>query len=215
MRGLRAEDRLILVGVRGLRSVRRSFNVTAWLVKERYCVLGRKAKTSSRGDFGDYEWHSTRAWAAGAGGIYLNLEGREPLGVVSSGKESEELLEEIRTKLLALRDEGRPVVREVIRGSELFKGPAAERAPDLMVLLHPGYGVGPAGRCGAVPARVFQDSTKPWIPFADGSHPAHAHGVLMTTFAPRGDPSVLDVAPTVLGFFGIKPPPSCSGLSFW
>jgi predicted AlkP superfamily phosphohydrolase/phosphomutase len=215
MKGLGAEDRLILVGVRGIRPVRRTVNLTAWLVKERYSVLARKARTSVRDDFEDYDWQATRAWAAGAGGICLNLEGREPSGIVGQGQEAEDLLEEIRMRLLAWRDGGRPVVREVLAGGELFKGPAAGRAPDLLVLLHPGYGVGPAGLRGAVPARVLEDSTALWVPFADGAHPADARGVLMTTFTPRGDPSVLDIAPTVLGFFGIKPPPSCSGRDLW
>lgn len=215
MKGLHAEDRLILVGVRSARPVRREFNLTAWLVKERYCVLQRKARTSSLDGFADYDWQATRAWAAGSGGIFLNNEGREPVGVVQQGQESEDLLEEIRSKLLGLRDEGRPVVKEVLRGDELFQGPARGRAPDLLILLQSGYGIGPAGMFGGVPARVFQDSKRPWVPMADGGHPSDARGVMLTTFTPRSEPAVTDIAPTVLGFFGIKPLPSCTGKNLW
>jgi len=215
MKGLSASDRLIVVGVRGVRPVRRELNLTSWLVKEGYTTLLRKAKSSTKDGYADVDWERTRAFAAGAGAIYLNLAGREPQGVVQSGEEAKDLLEDLRRKLLALRDGSSAVVKDVVSGADVFSGPAADRAPDLLVVLQAGYAIGPACRLGAVPPRVLQDSTQPWIPAADGGDPADARGVFLATLPPRTDPSVVDVAPTVLGFFGIKPPPTCTGRNLW
>jgi len=215
MKGLSASDRLIVVGVRGVRPVRRELNLTSWLVKEGYTVLQRKARSSARDGYADVDWERTRAYAAGAGAIFLNLSGREPIGTVESGDDERDLIADLREKLLALRDGSNPVVRDVVPGAEVFAGPAGERAPDLLVVLHPGYAIGPGCRLGAVPAAVLQDSTTPWIPAADGGDPVDAGGILLATLPPRGDPSVLDLAPTTLGLFGIKPPPTYTGRNLW
>lgn len=215
MKGLSASDRLIVVGVRGLRPVRRELNLTTWLVKEGYTVLARKARSSGRDGYADVEWDRTRAYAGGAGAVYLNLDGREPHGTVQPGQEALDLLDELRDGLLAIRDGSSPVIKDVVTGAEAFSGPALDRAPDLLVVLHAGYAIGAAGRLGAVPPSVLQDSTRPWIPAADGGDPADAAGVFLATLPPRGDPSVVDVAPTVLGFFAIKPPPTCTGRNLW
>ncbi len=215
MKGLSASDRLIVVGVRGLRPVRREVNLTTWLVKEGYTALARKARASAKDGYADVEWERTRAFAAGAGAIYLNLAGREPHGTVQPGEEARDLLEEIRGKLLALRDGSSPVIKDVVPGQEAFSGPAVDRAPDLLVVLHAGYAIGAAGRLGAVPPAVLHDSVRPWIPAADGGDPADARGVFLATLPARGDPAVVDVSSTVLGFFGIKPPPTCTGRNLW
>ena len=215
MKGMRASDRLLVVGERGLRSVRREFNPAAWLVKAGHLKLVRGARAGGREGLADVDWASTRAYAAGAGGLYLNLRGREPGGTVEPGAEADALLESIRAALASLGDGGRPVVGEILAGEEAFRGPAADRAPDLLVVLEPGYGIGPAGQLGAVPARILADSSDAWIPGADGGDPADAHGVVLSTVAVRPDGSILDVAPTVLGFFGLKPTPVCTGRDLW
>ena len=215
MKGLTASDRLIVVGVRGVRPVRRELNLTTWLVSEGHTALARKARSSSRDGYADVDWERTGAYAAGAGAVYLNLAGREPRGAVQPGSQAQELLDDIREGLLALRDGSSPVVKEVVVGAEAFSGPALDRAPDLLVVLHAGYAFGPACRLGAVPAAVLQDSARPWIPASDGGDPADAGGVLLATLPPRGDPSVVDLAPTVLGFFKVKPPPTCTGRDLW
>lgn len=215
MKGLRASDRLIVVSARGTRPVTRTFNLTAWLVKERYMCLERKAKSSPKAWLADVDWQSTRAYSAGAGFVYLNLAGREPAGTVEPGQEADRLAGEIRSRLLALRDGERHVVKEVLAGDELFAGPASARAPDLVVVLGPGYGIGPGSQRGAVPSRVLEDSTRPAAGGADGGDASDARGILLSTLPVRSEPVVVDVAPTVLAFFGIKPPPSYTGRNLW
>lgn len=67
-------------------------------------------------------------------GVYLNLQGREPEGIVSSDRREEAILR-VRAALLQARDpwNGQRVVSAVHRREALFEGPWLSRAPDLLV----------------------------------------------------------------------------------
>jgi predicted AlkP superfamily phosphohydrolase/phosphomutase len=70
-------------------------------------------------------------------GIYLNLAGREPRGIVPAEQKRETVLK-VRAALLSVRDpwSGQPVFKGVVPREELFDGPHLERAPDLLLDLH-------------------------------------------------------------------------------
>jgi predicted AlkP superfamily phosphohydrolase/phosphomutase len=214
LKSLGPADRIIVLSARGERTVRREFNLTSWLAREGYLVLAAKAKSSKRDELADVDWTKTRAYSSGAGGIYLNLAGREPFGIVEPGARSDALLAEISTRLGSFTEGASPVVKEVLSGADLFAGSPAT-SPDLLVVLEPGYGISADSYAGAVPASLLVDSTGAWIPAANGGDPVDAAGVLLTTLPPAGAPTVLDVAPTILHVMGVKPPPTCVGKSFW
>jgi predicted AlkP superfamily phosphohydrolase/phosphomutase len=81
------------------------------------------------------DWSKTRAFSYTPSGIYLNLKGRERQGTVEPGAEAERLLDEIKERLLDLRDpvSGHKVVRRVVRSHEIYRGPRLEMAPDLVI----------------------------------------------------------------------------------
>lgn len=80
------------------------------------------------------DWSETRAFSAPnpQQGIYLNLKGREPYGIVDES-DYEALRTEICERFAALKDpvDGRPVADRVYRREEVMEGPEAELAPDL------------------------------------------------------------------------------------
>jgi predicted AlkP superfamily phosphohydrolase/phosphomutase len=80
------------------------------------------------------DWSRTRAFSAPIPqqGIYINLEGREPHGIVPAG-EYEAVREEVVERLGSLvdSDDGRPVADRVFRREEVMDGPEARYAPDL------------------------------------------------------------------------------------
>lgn len=107
----------------------------------------------------------TAALALDPGRIYLHWDGRFPGGWLRPGPEAEALAERLRAGLLALRyqriapgPDGRPAlvaeapIAAVHRGRELYRGPAAALAPDLVAVAAPGYslraGMGRAGVFG-------------------------------------------------------------------
>lgn len=80
------------------------------------------------------DWSQTKAFSAPIPqqGIYVNLEGREPHGIVAQA-DYERVRDEIVERFAALvdPDDGRPVVDRVYRREEVMHGPEAEHAPDL------------------------------------------------------------------------------------
>ena len=97
-------------------------------------------------------WEVTSAYAVGLNSIYLNVAGREGRGIVEA-TELEELLDEIKTKLLAWTGpDGQPVVSRVLLKHEVFSGPYTRLGPDLVVGYAPGYRASSETGLGKVPA---------------------------------------------------------------
>jgi predicted AlkP superfamily phosphohydrolase/phosphomutase len=88
--------------------------------------------------FANIDWAGTKAYCseilASPPSIWINKKGEKPAGVVSEA-EYEPLLAEITRKLGELRDPrtGEPIISRVYRRDELFHGPYAKEAPDLIL----------------------------------------------------------------------------------
>lgn len=85
----------------------------------------------------------TVALALDPGRIHLHLRGRFPQGHLSPGPEAEDLAARIREDLLELTHHGpdgpaRPIERVYLK-QELYHGPFADEAPDLVARAAPGY----------------------------------------------------------------------------
>ena len=91
----------------------------------------KKAKTAAQGSI---DWSKTKAFSAPIPqqGIYVNLEGREPNGIVSAA-DYEAVRDEIIERFGSLvdPDDGLPVADLVHKREDVVWGPEAERAPDL------------------------------------------------------------------------------------
>lgn len=104
-------------------------------------ALGRRF-TQAKGDMESFlfssaiDWAHTSAYSLGAcGNIFINLQGREPQGTVAPGAPYEQTKQAIRERLLLLRDPESHalLVERVWDRRELYHGPFADRAPDLVV----------------------------------------------------------------------------------
>ena len=90
------------------------------------------------GSFGNIDWSATKAYCseilAAPPSVWINTKGDKPFGIVSE-EEYEPLLREISEKIGGLKDPrtGEPIVSRVYRRDELFHGPFAQEAPDLML----------------------------------------------------------------------------------
>ena len=71
-----------------------------------------------------------------SGAIRLNLKGREPAGMVERGADAETVVVELTRELLRLVNPttGGPLVREVLRSDQLYRGDHSELLPDLLVV---------------------------------------------------------------------------------
>jgi predicted AlkP superfamily phosphohydrolase/phosphomutase len=82
----------------------------------------------------DVDWSRTTVYSVGNfGQMYVNLSGREPEGCVEPGDEYDRVLTKLEDALRRMRDPetGEPVIGEILRGSDVWHGRYAERAPDL------------------------------------------------------------------------------------
>jgi len=206
LKELKPEDTLIVLSDHGFTSFQRSLNLNTWLRANGYLALTDPGAPAGGPLFQDVDWSRTRAYALGFGGIYLNLRGREPEGIVSPGPEAQELKREIAAKLDTWMDLDRrekPVHRVYLR-EDIFHGGRTAEAPDLEVGTSESYGVSWQTALGEVPAGEIEDNARKW----SGTHlvdPELVPGVLFCsrTMA-ETSPTLYSLFPTVLELFGIR-----------
>lgn len=86
------------------------------------------------------DWQHTLAYSGGPAedGIWINLKGREPLGIVR-GEEYERVRDAIISALKDVRlPDGRPLCRGVYRREEVYTGPWVKQAADIILDLEEG-----------------------------------------------------------------------------
>ncbi|MFQ5591761.1 MAG: alkaline phosphatase family protein, partial [Phycisphaerae bacterium] len=207
---------LLVMSDHGFCNFRRQFNVNTWLRNNGY-ILPADCKTltdPSRGRLPD--WTRTRAYGLGLNALYINLKGRERDGIVERDQK-DTLISELTEKLLAIRDpvDGRPIIAEIYRTDEVYSGPQASKAPDLIIGYHRGYRASWATTLGNIEEETIQDNDSAWSAdhcIAAGEVP----GVLFSNRPiRRHNPSLLDLAPTILEEFGIDPPETMTGGSVY
>ena len=195
---------LMVMSDHGFAAFNRAVNLNAWLRDQGW--LNTNATSG-------IDWSRTEAYALGLNGLYLNLAGREEHGIVHPGAEQRSLLQNIRTRLLALRDTGGHVVVETVASVDA-PGNAAV-APDLIVGYAPGYRASWKTALGETSESEIEDNIDAWI--ADHCiNAADVPGVLFTTRPIRlSDPSLKDLPVSILSLFGIAPEPEMHGHSIY
>lgn len=204
---------LMVFSDHGFTSFRCAVHVNRWLVQNGFMKLEPGHKEGGA-LFEHVDWENTRAYSVGFGSIYLNLKGREGRGIVSPGDEARRLKEGIRDRLLQIWDPktGERILREVYFGEEIYRGPYAENAPDLVVGFRPGYRASWQTAIGETPPQeVLEDNLKKW----SGDHlvdPYYVPGILLTNFRVQDPhPHLIDIAPTILKCFDISKPGEMEG----
>ncbi len=220
------KDALFLVmSDHGFHSFRREVNLNTWLVQNGYMVVHGQSQEKSLQDlfgrgkfFEGVDWSRTKAYGVGLGQIYFNLKGRESKGIVSAGEEYRQLQEEIRSKLVTLVDPetGERVFADVYRRDDIYKGEYLQMAPDLQVGFLDGYRVGWQDTLGTIRRAVVENNNKKW----SGDHCATAteisHGVFFSNRRIATDePSIMDLAPSVLKLLEAPIPADYDGKPLW
>jgi predicted AlkP superfamily phosphohydrolase/phosphomutase len=158
------------------------------------------------------DWSKTRAFATPRThqGVYINLAGREPYGIVPSS-ELDHLKEEIARRFTELQGpDGRPVTDRVWRSQEVFSGDRLEGAPDLVPVLRD-------HRYDLDDDLFENDAISDVTHLPRGVHHIDGIGVVAgpgVVAAGKLDGSVLDVTPTLLYLAGLDTPEGLDGSLF-
>lgn len=186
----------------------------AWHVPPRPVTLAAMADPSLWDDTVD--WTKTTARAMGAGHIYVNVRGRDPAGIVEPGAAYDAVLQRLRERLELLTDpiSGRRVVARVRVGRELFEGPQAGRAPDLVVTFSPGYRASWDSMLGGAASAVIDRNRERWSAEHASVDERTVPGVWLSSVTlSASEIELLDVAPTVLEYSGQAVPEGLDGVS--
>jgi len=203
----RVDDQTLLVVLsdHGMNSFQRGVNVNSWLRDNGLLTLKDGHDPDESEFFRHVDWSRTKAYALGLSGIYLNLKGREEQGVVPND-DAEAVKASIAGGLSNLMDpdKGKRAITTVKTREELYSGAYASESPDLMVNFAEGYRVSWSTALGGVPLSLFEDNDKKWA----GDHIIDPHfvpGVLFMNKEYRDEnPTLLDMAPTILDALGVS-----------
>ena len=215
---------IMIVSDHGFHSWRKSVNLNTWLVQNGYMTIQgqppvREKNLDDLFGGGEYfenvDWSRTRAYAMGLGQIYFNLRGREGKGIVSPGAEYLALADEIASKLKAELidpETKQRIVRAVYKRDDVYRGEFIGESADLQVGFEEGYRVSWQTCLGASPAGIVYPNMKKWSGDHRGFDYQTTAGVLITN-KPLGTdaPRIIDIAPTVLEFFGVTVPNTIDG----
>ena len=155
---------LLVLSDHGFNTFRRAFDTNTWLWQNQ--LLALKEGKQPRQDLGDglthVDWSRTYAYATGLGGIYLNFKGRERDGILEEGTEAKRVRSAIQTAMPKTSDvaASKQAVRSVLRREELYSGPYAANAPDLLVNFNPGYRVSWQSAVGGFSNSLIEDNLR-------------------------------------------------------
>jgi predicted AlkP superfamily phosphohydrolase/phosphomutase len=205
---------VLVVSDHGAKAMVGGICVNEWLSQEGYLSFeGDAPKEITPIGKMNIDWSKTSAW--GDGGYYsrlfLNVEGREPEGVIPQA-DYERVRDELIAKIEAMVDhEGKPLGNKALKPEDLY-GTTNGVAPDLIVLFG-GLRWRSVGSLGHDSVYTFENDTGP-------DEANHAEfGIFIMNNAPGEQPGerqglhLWDVHTTVLDLFGLAPAPGALGKS--
>lgn len=212
-----ANDCLVLVvSDHGAKRMDGGFCLNEWLIQERLLTLKKPVTEVTSLKPTMVDWRKTRAWGHGGyyGRLILNVKGREPNGVIPRSR-YEQVRNGIIKKLRALKDEkGQDLQTKVLKPNKIYRQ-TRNIPPDLLIYFGNLYWRS-IGGVGYRSLYVYENDSGP-----DGANHDY-HGIFIasrvntqTKVSEAGERvenlRLLDVAPTILRYYGILPPKTMQG----
>lgn len=144
-------DNVMVVSDHGFASIYKYFEFNKWLYQKGYLKFKPKSEWSKfkHGKlnpkrtyiYGKVDWSRSVAYMIGKrGSVYINLEGREPHGIVKK-EEYEDIVEELIREIKKIKDPetGEYIVEDALPRDAIFSGPYVEEAPDILTFFKDKY----------------------------------------------------------------------------
>lgn len=189
------------------------------LSKETKMRLARKLPSLREGiesafRLGDIDWENTKAFNDGAqDDIWINLKGRDPLGVVTDA-EYDQICEFICSELRQAVDTstGKPIVEAVFTKKDAYSGNHVDKASDITYVWKTDAVI------NGIKTPNSPEISKIWEWPAENATGGHsmdgiliAHGPGIVNGTRLEDVQIMDIAPTVLYFFDKEIPQDIDG----
>jgi predicted AlkP superfamily phosphohydrolase/phosphomutase len=220
---VRSEETLLMaVAAYGLAPARVRVNVARVLADAGLLCYCPGAQGAEAVGFERVDWARTRAFSWGSfAQVRLNLRGREPEGVVVA-EERERTVAEVKQALLHVEhpETGERLFTEALTPEELYPGPNVGAAADVLGLSAPGVDASIHIAAPDAPLLLVAEG-ETTVPTREGrllaAGPAFRAGD--GEAVPRaarsalglGEPTIMDVGPTLLHALGLPLPPDVDG----
>ena len=201
---------IMVVSDHGAKRMDGGICVNEWLRQNGYLTLKTEPQGITRWTADLVDWEKTKAWGEGGyyARIFINVESREPQGIVSA-QDYESIRDELKTKLEAIVDEeGHNINTRVFKPEETYKE-CQNIPPDLIVYFGDLYWRS-VGSVGYNSIYTYENDTGP----DDCNHAEMGMFIMKNRGEARGNvspKSLYDIAPTVLDEFGIEIPETMQG----
>ncbi len=220
LEGLDSDTSVMVVSDHGAKRMEGAICINEWLIGKGYLRLKATPDSPTKLTLDVIDWEKTRAWGEGGyyGRIFLNVQGREPQGIIPPG-EYRAFRDHLKRELESLGDEaGRSIGTRVFKPEEIYRS-VNNIAPDLIAYFGDLNWRG-AGTIGNKRVHLYENDTGP----DDANHAEEGIFVFKTDRAKlagiglkRGQKveglSLYDIAPTVLDCFGVSVPSDMIGRS--
>ncbi|HEY63158.1 MAG TPA: phosphodiesterase [Caldilineae bacterium] len=203
---------VLVISDHGAQRMEGGFCINEWLIREGYLTLKERPVGMVPLERCEVDWAHTKAWGVGGyyGRIFLNVQGREPQGIIPPERYEEER-DVLKARLEATTDHlGRPLGTVALKPEEVYRE-VHNIPPDLLVY----FGnlrwraVGSVG-IGAI--HTFENDTGP----DEANHTLEGIFIWWDPQERFGGRElsglhIEDIAPTMLSIMGVEPPPTMEG----
>jgi predicted AlkP superfamily phosphohydrolase/phosphomutase len=158
------EDLLVVMSDHGFTSWKRAVNLNTFLEQRGYLAADPPSEQSALAYFPSVDWSRTQAYALGLNGLYINLRGRERLGIVPADQRRT-IMAELSSALLRMTDPetGARVIERVYDRDEVFSDTGhADIGPDLIVGYAKGYRGSNESAVGQITTPMVTDNLDAW-----------------------------------------------------
>ncbi|GJM21110.1 MAG: hypothetical protein DHS20C15_10250 [Planctomycetota bacterium] len=223
---------LLIVADHGFTSFRWGVNLNNALMELGFLVpkAGKNGETlpldelKKQGLLGFVDWSKSKAYSMGLGKIFINLEGREPSGIVKQ-EDYDATVAEIQAALMEMRhpETGDLLVTSASKTRDIFHGPWVvhgkheqyvrgvarevehDGMADIFLGFSPYHRVSWNNTMGGLDSAVVTPNTNHWSGGHVSVDPAHVAGVFLSNRAlQRPDiTGLIDVGPTLLARYGV------------
>ncbi|OLC55048.1 MAG: phosphodiesterase [Acidobacteria bacterium 13_1_40CM_4_69_4] len=206
------ETAVLVVSDHGAKKLDGGICFNEWLIKKGHLALkSYPDKTTPIGKT-EIDWSRTKAWGDGGyyGRLFMNVKGREPQGTIDP-RDYDRVRDDLIAEIEGIEDpSGRNIGTKACRPEDLYRE-VRNVAPDLTCYFG-NLDWRSIGSVGLKGIHTFENDTGP----DDANHDWHGIFILSggADGRPRGELRglrIYDVAPTVLGLYGLEPPAGMLG----